>query len=221
MKRMGRLLRGIQGLSLIELLVVVAIMGILATLTAVAVTGTTTSTKSVSKTQDERVVLDADKAFTGKHPQGRHPTIDGCKPGTTLSAITFVCSGTGTADGQFIVDETVVGVDVDGDGNKTDTALAVVPVLWDQFFGTGDSKKTFQDFVDLPKHAFDLIGTEDGWKTGRTLARAEDAQVIRAPFSTTGDTGDLLLCRGDLSKCPVWVFNEDESTIVLLPESRY
>ena len=221
MERMGRLLRGTQGLSLIELLVVVAIMGILATLTAVAVTGTTTSTKSVSKTQDERVVLDADKAFTGEHPQGRHATIDGCKPETTLSTITFVCSGTGSADGQFEVDETLLGVDVDGDGDQTDTSVSVVPILWDQFFGTGDSKKTFTDFVDLPKAAFDLIGTEDGWETGRTLTRSEDGEVIRSPFTTTGDSGDLLACRADETECPVWVMNEDEDVKVLLPESRY
>ena len=232
MKNLGRILknRGEEGLSLIELLVVVAIMGILATLTAVAVTGTTTSTKGAGRTNDIGVVKNADSAYAGEHDQGRHPTIDGCLPGETLSTITLVCVGGGVAEFEFEVNEADVDVDVDGDGFKTSTNVKVVPIVWNQFFGTGDlsdssagTDKAFIDFVDTPSHAFDLVGTKNGW-ADRTLARTGDsATTITSPFTTynSGDAGDYKDCKDSISACPVWVFNASGDATSLLANSVY
>ena len=221
METKRRVLGRQEGLSLIELLVVVAIMGILATLTAVAVTGTTTTSKGTSKTSDQAVVSSAEEAYLAEG--GRHPTLDGCLPGEKLITLTLTCSSPGTADQQFVVDETLVGVDIDGDGSITGDST-VVPILWDQFLGdTADSSdKKFTEFVNIPAHAFDTIRTTADWKSGKTSARTEDGALIRSPdmtkckgFNQTAEAS------GDLEDCPVWVLNEFGDAKALLPDTRY
>jgi len=183
------------GVTLIELLVVVAILGILAAITTIAVKGTTQSGRGATKAQDEAIVDGAIQAYIAQHPQQRHPTLDGCIPNTDLdTAGRFLCVSGGDSTDTFSVSEVDLDIDVNKDGDKTDTAEEVVPITWDTYFIAGDgNKKFFTDFVDTPQHAFDLVGTKDGWKTGRTKAReGEDTDSIRSPFGTTAEFNECI-----------------------------
>ena len=223
-----------EGLSLIELLVVVAIMGILATLTAVAVTGTTSKTKGSTKDNDQVTVTNAVSAYSGEHPQGRSPTFDGCTPQDDggLKTLTKTCEDTGVAQLQkFLVNEADFGVDVDGQDRNTDgiadndTAVPVVPIIWDQRFTGDDTKvKAFNlSFVDEPKHAFDLVdGTSvTTWKGSSGIGGVsptgdrpeDDLQLPSLP--------DISKCTTASGDCPVWVLNEFGEAKALLPGSVY
>ena len=233
MKRMREILKDKRGVTLIELLVVVAILGILATLTAVAVTGTTGKTKGAGKSNDQVTVKNALSSYGGEQPQGRSATLDGCLPALSgnlgLKNLTLTCdapsgialTGTGSAMQGFFVSEAAVAVDIDGDGD-TDSSELVAPIIWGQNF-TGDdgTVRTFNiDFIDIPKHAFDLIGTPDGWKT-TTGDRPEDGLTLIAPFVNTGDPTNTDFCPGDLNKCPVWVLTEGGDAVALITSSSY
>ena len=233
MKRNARVFKREEGLSLIELFVVVAIIAILATLTAVAVTGPATSTKDTSKTADEKMITDGNSTYSGEHPQGRSPTLDGCLPGKSLIVATKTCS-TGGVGGtisaqQFAISETAVDVDLNDDGDATDTALVnVVPILWDQFFTSAATTKAFTEFVELPAHDFDLVGTVAGWKTGSTADRPETTAVDSIAAPTSIETGDKSTtytatdkCPTDAAKCPVWVMLAGGDAIALLPSGSY
>ena len=226
MKRFGRLLKREEGLSLIELLVVVAIMGILATLTAVAVTGTTSTTKGATRLNDLVTVTNAVSAYSGEQTQGRFPTFDGCTPGSGnrgLSSLTKVCNAdTGDAItatniplDQFQIAETQVAVDINGDGDEDDGPQNVVPIVWGQNF-TGDDGTTIKtledDFVDVPKHAFERIGGGN-WKT-ETGDRPEDSGDVVTPSMTACKSGTV-------SECPVWVLNSAGDAVALLAGTSY
>ena len=185
MRKVGRPPSIEVGFSLIEIIVVVAIIGILATITGLAVSGTSQKSRGATKDADEVTVTKAGRAYSAGHAQGRSPTLDGCLSGFTLDMATLTCGTAGTAERQFTVDETVVGTDVNRDGDATDTGLTVVPIIWAQFFtGDDDTHEEFNpDFADLPRHAFDLVGTTDGWKSS-TGPRTEDSSVLARPNIT-------------------------------------
>ena len=223
MRRFGKVLKGRRGVTLIELLVVVAILGILATITAVAVTGTTQRGRAAGKQADQNAVNDAVSGYSAQHPRQLVPTLDGCRVDEGLQSSFLVCRTDETPTEQFTVDESDVGIDVNGDGDAVDADVKVKAILWDQSF-TGDdgTARTFDSFVDIPRHAFDLVAIQDGWKTGRTRARIEDTNIVRNPF---GDAAQLDACQntstGDEKTCPVWVINEDGKVIALLPDGTY
>ena len=216
MARFKGTLKRDEGLSLIELLVVVAILGILASLTAVAVTGTTSSGKSVSKEGDENTVTKAASAYSAEQVEGRFPSLDGCLPGDKLLS-SLICSGSGTQSGdnqQFTVDETVVSVDVNKDGDILDASVTVVPIIWNQYFETGDDQRIFKgDFLKVPKHGFELING-NSFSTNTEGTRPEDDVIL------TG-VPDMTACASDADACPVWVFNEFSDAVALLKGGSY
>ena len=225
MKGLSKHGRGERGVTLIELLVVVAILGILAAITGIAVTGTTQRGRAATKTQNEVIVDGAITAYIAQHPHQRRPTRDGCIPGTDLdTANRNLCVSGGDSTDTITVNEVEMDVDVNKDGDKSDTTVKVVPITWDTYF-TGDdgTRKLFTDFVNTPSHAFDLVGTIDGWKTGRTRPReGEDTADIRSPFSTDAQKADCSETgTGDNTKCPVWVINSSGNSVALLPEGQY
>ena len=224
MRKIRGLVKREEGLSLIELLVVVAIMGILATLTAVAVTGTTSKTKGAGKVNDEDTTGNAISAYAGEHPQGRNPTLDGCAPANSggLASLTKVCdssSGTGRPVQEFSIFEQDFAVDVNQDGAiTTGNLVKVVPIIFTQFF-TGDDNeaRVFSiNFVDDPKHAFEDVNG-DSFKAN-TAARTEDGFILASVPVISTATGD---CPAVLGKCPVWVINEFNEAIALLPGTSY
>ena len=214
-----------EGLSLIELLVVVAILGVLATLTAVAVTGTTSTAKSGAKQADEGTMSDGVGAFSGEHSKGgRYPTFDGCLPGTGLNTTTFTCvtSGDG-AYKEFLVDEATLDVDANGDSDKTDDEVQVVALIWNQYFGTGDTQKLFLgDFVKEPKHAFEYRdGTSFSTNTG-DRKRPDDPEENNAEILGVPSNDRIESCVGGSSgDCPVWVINTGGEAVALLGGGSY
>ncbi len=230
MERLRKLLNREEGFSLIELLVVVAILGVLATLTAVAVTGTTSSSKSVTKVGDEATVTKGAASYSAEEAGARFPTLDGCLPGTALKLSTLTClstEGTGDPVQRFRVDESALGLDVDGDGELASADVKLVPIIWNQSFTASDgSVKTFKgDFVATPKHAFELRNKTTSFKT-TTGVRPEDGTSITG----VPTTGDIAVCdaasvsgftTGDLTKCPVWALNEFGEAVALLAGSAY
>ena len=225
MKALAQVLKRQGGFSLVELMVVVSIMGVLVTMTIIATTGTTTTSKGASKDADTKTISDSVKTYVAEHNHGRQPTLDGCLPGKSLNTLTLTCSTSGGTEAaqQFSVDESEVGVDIDGDGSVTGDSTAV-PILWDQFYGeTGDgTDRALTTYVSLPKHALDTIGTASAWKSGSTANRTEDGASLRSP--------DMTACKGfvgtpsgsgDTADCPVWILNEFGEAKALLPDTRY
>ena len=119
-----------------------------------------------------------------------------------------------------------MGTDVNNDGDETDTAVDVVPIVWAQSF-TGDAStaKAFNpDFVDLPRRARTFID-KTSW-VGNTSARSEDAKVIENPTFTVGTApADCIAvatpATGDEGNCPVWVLNADGEAVALLSDGLY
>ena len=134
----------------------------------------------------------ADRSYSGEHDQGRHATLDGCFPGLKLDTVDLVCKAdAGGAAQEFTINEADLNVDVNKNDVTTDTAVKVVPILWNQFFGSGDSAKSFLDVVNLPKHGFELVnGTS--WKSN-TIARTEDGVTITAPNLGLSTGGPILM----------------------------
>jgi prepilin-type N-terminal cleavage/methylation domain-containing protein len=129
-----------RGLSLLELTVVAAILSILAALTAVAVSGTTSTTREVARANDIAEMQKAVDRFANEGTAGEQPTTTSALPDT---------GGTQGVD-YYIVEESVLAVDVNVDGDTSDT-LNVLPISWtatdddsDQFHPAYISKR--------PKH---------------------------------------------------------------------
>lgn len=214
MDSLRRFLGREEGLSLIEMLVVVAILGILASLTAVAVTGTTSSSKGVTKEGDEGTVTKAVSRYNAEHPAGRYPTLDGCLPGKTLDKVTKTCAA-GKAAQEFAISEVDTKIDVDLDGLTT-SVVKVVPITWDQYFGTGD-KKTFKgDYVKVPAHGFETrLG--GSFKTS-TADRTEGGPALTGVPNLKASCAKAGGISGD---CPVWVLNAFGDAVALIPGSSY
>ncbi|MSQ13789.1 MAG: prepilin-type N-terminal cleavage/methylation domain-containing protein [Dehalococcoidia bacterium] len=81
MHHVRRTISAQRGLTLLEMAVVGAILSILAGLTAVAVTGSATSTSGAAILADVSEVQKAVENFSGQHPSGLYPTLNGCLPG--------------------------------------------------------------------------------------------------------------------------------------------
>lgn len=166
MRRFFEMFRGDQqGLSLLELTVVAAIIAILASLTAVAVTGTTSTTRAVTRTSDISEMQKAVNTFSGEHSSSYLPTTSSCAAGEVQTG-TASCAAGGTATVDYeIADETVILVDIDGDGATTTTSVKVVAVDFD---AAVDTKFFHPDFIgSKPSHADDAAVTIN---TGVTIA---------------------------------------------------
>lgn len=127
---------------------------------------------------------------------------------------------------QFEVDEEDFAVDVNGDGDTGDENVSVVPIIWAQFDTGSGSTKTFNvDFLDEPKHAFDLVSTKDGWKTNTGVERPDGGTIVAPAAADIAScdlrADDLTPNTGDTGKCPVWVMNEFGEAVALLPGSVY
>lgn len=70
-----------RGLTLLEVAVVGAILSILAGLTSVAVSGSSKSASGAAILADVAEVQKAVANFSGQHPSGLYPTLNGCLPG--------------------------------------------------------------------------------------------------------------------------------------------
>ena len=81
MRHVRRTIGAQRGLTLLEMAVVAAILSILAGLTSVAVTGSATSTTGAAILADISEVQKAVQNFSGQHPLGLYPTLNGCLPG--------------------------------------------------------------------------------------------------------------------------------------------
>jgi hypothetical protein len=107
-------------------------------------------------------------------------------------------------------------VDVDLDGLTT-SVVKVVPIIWDQYFGTGVDKKTFKgDYIKVPAHGFETrtggsfkVSTADRPEDEATLAGVPDLAASCAKAG--GSSGD----------CPVWVLNAFGDAVALVPGSSY
>lgn len=174
-----RFSRGQEGLSLLELTVVAAIISILAALTAVAVTGVSTSTRGTVRDSDMTEVSKAVEAFVGAQAASQYPTTSSCKAGQIPNSVTSVCATGGVEDTDWdTISEVTYGVDINLDGDATDTTLKVVAISWTKDVGDG---RTFSpDFATKPKHADETVaGTIAAWvanENGKAVVLIPDGE---------------------------------------------
>lgn len=178
MRKFFEMFRGDQhGLSLLELTVVAAIIAILASLTAVAVTGTTSTTRAVTRTSDMSETQKAVNTFSGEHSSSYLPTTSSCAAGEVQTG-TSSCAAGGTAGVDYeLADETVVLVDINGDGDALDTSVKVVAIDFDAALGT---KFFYPDFIgSKPSHADDAaVSIDSGTTTIAPWVVNESAEVV-------------------------------------------
>lgn len=222
---MAGLVKAEDGLTLLELVVVTGILALLSAIISLSVTGRSTETKGAAKVADEATMQRAMERFSGEHPQGRFPTLNGCLPRQVLDLVTKECviggSETSTVrvdtnNLQFDFHESLSGVDLNDDG-ELDDVYRVAPVIWDKAFkstGILSSKEKVSRFLGnfiprVPKHAFDFFdGLDDSWEDGENsdpdnLGRdPSNPSVITAPSGVGSGENRISV---DIGQVPVWV----------------
>jgi type II secretory pathway pseudopilin PulG len=185
-----------RGLTLLELTVVGAVLGIMSALIAVGVTGRATDSKAAVRTSDQAEVQKAVDTYSGEHPVGHYPTLDGCLPGQNFNSVQLVCQS-GANPGDFNV-------------NNPATYKAII---WDKAFKVTlpSGQSTTKTFIPVhlarePKHAFEHTD-ESAWPTNLVSdPEGVVAQGLRIP---------------DPLKTPVWVIDRKGKVHVTLPEGKY
>ena len=234
-----------RGLTLLELVVVSGVLAILSAIVATSVTGRGTETRGTTQAADVATVQAAVASFTGSHPQGRYPTLNGCLADFVLDLVSLTCITRSQAAGraqiddnnlEFVFNETSSELDLNNDGDIEDQFL-VVPIIWhkafesDGFLSQGtEIKRYFPDFLNSPpKHAFDFLrGLDESWEDGVNLD-PDDLQEGADPSRITAPEGvgpgdnwiDV-----DNDQVPVWVLgkfetNKNVQVTSLLPDSLY
>ena len=239
--RRGTCFRGQAGLTLLEMVVVTSILAVLSAIISLSVTGRSTESRATVQLSDRSAILSALLSYSGQHPDGRYPTLNGCQPDRNLDLITMKCvqegnesnpSQVNTNNLQFNVSELDIGVDLNGDGDLAD-AHDVVPLIWHKAFRTGSNQKaTFLgDFLQGgTKHAFEFVeGGDLSWEDGENFDPENMGNSTTGPSKITAPEG---LGTGDnkidpaIGQVPVWVIglfraNQGIEVQVLLPPERY
>ena len=242
----GKQVGGESGLTLLEMVVVTAILALPSAIVSLSVAGRGTESRRAVQAADEATIQSAVDRYSGEHPQGRYPTLNGCQPGRVLDLISRECVEFGrvsnpaeinTNNLEFEVEESDTGVDLNGDEDIEDR-FEVAPIIWHKAFKSGlpfsleeEEKRFLGTYVPRPpKHAFDFLrGLDDSWDGGENFDPdglgnvAADPSRITAPSGTGPGDNRVDVVTGQV---PVWViglFRTDSGIQVknLLPEGRY
>ena len=244
--KVGRAARGEEGLTLLELVVVTSILAVLSAIISLSVTGRSTEGRAAVQVADEATIQRAVDRFSGEHPQGRFPTLNGCPPDRILDLVSSECVVAGTEINpsqidtnnlEFVLDEVVSGVDLNEDGDIEDS-FNVAPIIWHKAFKTRIAlsqqdvvRRFLGDYVPQPpKHAFDFLGgTDDVWEDGENFDPDNlgnipiDPSIITAPSGLGAGANRI---NTSIGQVPVWVLgvfkpNSGLQVQNLLPEGRY
>ena len=231
-----RLFRRSRGNRLFEMVVVTLLMGFLSFWALRTFTGSNEDFRGVANTADVSTVQSAVESYTGAHPQGRYPTLNGCLAGQVLSTVTSQCASSTAGLNRnkinennlaFVFPESLSGEDLNGDGDLEDS-FQVAPIIWDKAFvtrlpfsQTTTEKRFLGDFLeDLPGDAYEFFFENDSgehsWKDSQNfdpdnLGNIEgDPKRITAPSGIgPGDTSIDV----DTGQFPVWVIGEFQQGI--------
>ena len=227
-----------SGITLLELTVVSAILAVLAGIIAFSVSGQSTQSRNAVQLIDISEVQKATDTFAGRHPQGRYPTLNGCLPGggLVLDLVALKCvtvndlldpGQINVSNLEFVVIEADVGIDINGDGDTSDSVV-VAPIIWAKGFkdDSGTIRRMSGDFIQRdPKHAFEFFDGNDpegSWQDGIAL----DPDGL-GNINTTTITSPEGLGAGNnrinasLRQYPVWVVTSSGIVLNLLPSTRY
>ena len=125
----GKQVGGESGLTLLEMVVVTAILALPSAIVSLSVAGRGTESRRAVQAADEATIQSAVDRYSGEHPQGRYPTLNGCQPGRVLDLISRECVEFGrvsnpaeinTNNLEFEVEESDTGVDLNGDEDIED-----------------------------------------------------------------------------------------------------
>ena len=243
--RVGRALRGQGGLTLLELVVVTSTLALLTAIISLSVTGRGTESRAAVQASDVATLQRAVQRYSGEHPQGRFPTLNGCEPERILDLITKECVRSGeqvqagkvnTKNLEFLASEGVMGVDLNSDGD-IDDAFKVTPLIWHKAFEASvgfSPEEQVRHFLGnyiptVPKHAFEFFdGTDDSWEDGENLD-PDELGNLNPPSRITAPAGlgaGANLINASIGQVPTWVIgvfeaNSGVEVKSLLPESRY
>ncbi|MBI2165523.1 MAG: hypothetical protein HYU29_03860 [Chloroflexi bacterium] len=238
--RLSRWLRRQRGLTLLELSVVSGILTLMAGLVALAVTGRTTGTRATAQVVDISQIQKAVDAFTGEHPQGRYPSLNGCIGGQVLDLLTRMCVSPGQvvsasqvnySNLEFPFSESSAGADLNSDGDTDDTFI-LVPMIWEKAFegeGAAKTKRFVPNFLARhPKHAYDfLAGADTSWKDGVNSDPDQLGNIVGNPGLITALEGfgaGPNRINLSIAQTPVWAIGNIDGAIRvvnLLPQTRY
>jgi hypothetical protein len=228
------------------MVVVTSILAVLSAIIGLSVTGRGTESRRAVQTSDEDTIQRAVDRYSGEHPQGRYPTLNGCPPGLILDLITRQCIRRGAESNtvrvdeenlEFVFQESLAGVDLNNDGDSNDS-FAVAPIIWHKAFKTGlglspedEVRRFLGGYVPrAPKHAFEFLeGIDASWEDGLNadvdLAgnKFSDPALITAPSGIGPGSNGIDL---RIAQVPVWVIgmfapNAGIEVRNLLPHPRY
>ena len=223
--RVFRIYQEERGITLLELTVVSAILAVLAGIISLSVSGRGTEGRATAKVSDEGTIQQAVDRYSGEHPGGLFPTLNGCLADRILDLVTLACVTPGAesnpgqvgADNlQFDIDESMIGLDLNQD-TDTDDSFTVIPIIWNKAYRTVEAfsdqskvKRFLGDFVPRPpKHAFQFVaGLDVGWRDGENTDpnglgnNPADSSLITAPEGIGSGDNKINV---STTQVPVWV----------------
>ena len=246
MRVISRKFKREEGLTLLELTVVTMILTLLTSIIGLAVSGRSSETRRATQVSDEGTVQRALDRYSGEHPQGRYPTLNGCAPEHILDLVNLKCAIPGEETNpvqvdsnnlEFVFSEAMSARDFNDDGD-TDDSFVVAPIIWHKAFNfqvplsqSEEVKRFLGDFVPRePKHAFEFFGgVDDSWEDGENFDPDELGNITIDPSRITAPAGLIPGSNGidvRIGQVPIWVIgvfksNSGVQVKVLLPESRY